>query len=88
MGRTERKSNNLDNKFLKVESLRQNEPKNQYGAADLNAALNIALQKFRALLGSTQEYVKDIFQAGDVSNIIMIVFISSPAIIRLIWKNF
>jgi hypothetical protein len=33
---------------------------------EIDAVLNIALQKFRSLLGVTQDYVKDIFSACDV----------------------
>lgn len=36
------------------------------GVVDMDAALNIALQKFRLLVGHTKEYVIDIFKSCDV----------------------
>lgn len=50
----------------KIEALRVPDPKNSSGAIDLDAALGVCLQKYRILVGTTQDYVRDIFMACDV----------------------
>ena len=49
-----------------MEALKINDLRNSSGAVDLDAVLDLALQKYRVLIGATQEYVKDIFNACDV----------------------
>ncbi len=47
-----------------------NDVKNMSGAVDIDAVVNLTLQKFKRLLGVTQDYVKDIFKSCDVRNLL------------------
>ncbi len=56
--------------------MKQTNPKTGLAVVDLDSVMEVALLRYRSLVGRIQGYIKDIFEAADVPPLHLTVFVA------------